>query len=129
MRLSDDFSDISEALLNVLYPHYLCPIPSMTIVQLNANSGQLPPNGLRIEREAALYSKLVKGVRCRFRTAYPVTLLPIEVESVELTTTTGLGDTVPSTAKAALKICLRTQGKASSHPPLGLSAADRPHLD
>jgi type VI secretion system protein ImpG len=113
MRLSDDFSDISEALLSVLYPHYLSPIPSMTIVQLNANPGQLPPKGLRVEREASLYSKLVKGVRCRFRTAYPVTLWPVEVESVELVTTTGLGGSVPPTAKSALRIALRSQGKAN----------------
>jgi type VI secretion system protein ImpG len=113
MRLSDDFSDISEALLSVLYPHYLSPIPSMTIVQLNANPGQLPPKGLRVEREASLYSKLVKGVRCRFRTAYPVTLWPVEVESVELVTTTGLGGSIPPTAKSALRITLRSQGKAN----------------
>jgi type VI secretion system protein ImpG len=113
MRLSDDFSDISEALLSVLYPHYLAPIPSMTIVQLTANAGQMPPEGVRIERHAALYSKLVKGVRCRFRTAYPVTLWPIEVESVEFVTTTGLGAEIPPSAKAALRIRLRAQGDCS----------------
>jgi type VI secretion system protein ImpG len=113
MRLSDDFSDISEALLSVLYPHYLSPIPSMTIVQLNANPGQLPPKGLQVERKASLYSKLVKGVRCRFRTTYPLTLWPVEVESVELVTTTGLGGAVPPTAKSALRIGLRSQGKAT----------------
>ncbi|MCH7868702.1 MAG: type VI secretion system baseplate subunit TssF [Myxococcales bacterium] len=113
MRLSDDFSDISEALLSVLYPHYLCPIPSMTIVQMNANTGQLPAKGLQIERKAELYSKLVKGVRCRFRTTYPVTLWPIEVESVELVTTTGLDGVVPNSARSALRISLRSQGEAS----------------
>ncbi len=113
MRLSDDFSDISEALLSVLYPHYLRPIPSMTIVQLNGNPGQVPPQGLEVEREAALYSKLVKGVRCRFRTAYPVKLWPIDVESVEVTTATGLGPAVPATARAALRIRLRAQGGVS----------------
>lgn len=113
IRLSDDFSDISEALLSVLYPHYLCPVPSMTIVQVTGNAGQLPPSGLTVERHAPLYSKLVKGIRCRFRTAYPVTLWPIEVEKLEITTTTALGPAVPKTAKAALKITLKAQDKAS----------------
>ncbi len=113
LRLSDDFSDVSEALLSVLYPHYLCPIPSMTIVQLGANAAQIPAHGLEVERHAALHSKLVKGVRCRFRTAYPTKLWPIEVESVEITTTTSLASVVPGTARSALKIRLRTMGSAS----------------
>ena len=37
LRLSDDFSDVSEALLSVLYPHYLCPSPSMTIVPMSGS--------------------------------------------------------------------------------------------
>src|SRR5439155_1678832 len=32
-KLDDEFPEITEALLNVLYPHYLAPIPSMSIVQ------------------------------------------------------------------------------------------------
>lgn len=113
MRLSDDFSDVSEALLSVLYPHYLCPIPSMTIVQLGANAAQVPPQGLEIERHAALHSKLVKGVRCRFRTAYPTKLWPLEVESVETTTTTHLAGVVPGSARSAVKIRLRSVGNAT----------------
>ena len=28
-KLDDDFPELTEALLNVLYPHYLSPVPSM----------------------------------------------------------------------------------------------------
>ena len=34
LRLDDDFAEISDALLGILYPHYLAPIPSMAIVRL-----------------------------------------------------------------------------------------------
>ena len=34
LRLDDDFSEVSDSLLEILYPHYLRPIPSMTITQL-----------------------------------------------------------------------------------------------
>src|SRR3954447_24279289 len=32
-KIDDEFPEISDALLNILYPHYLRPLPSMTIAQ------------------------------------------------------------------------------------------------
>src|SRR5215468_2901125 len=32
-KIDEDFPELTEALLNVLYPHYLAPIPSTAIVQ------------------------------------------------------------------------------------------------
>jgi type VI secretion system protein ImpG len=34
LKLDDDISEISEALLNLIYPHYVRPIPSITLVEL-----------------------------------------------------------------------------------------------
>ena len=31
-KLDDDFPELSDAMLGVLYPHYLAPIPSLTIL-------------------------------------------------------------------------------------------------
>jgi type VI secretion system protein ImpG len=114
LRLDDDFSEISDALLGILYPHYLAPIPSMAIVQLEPDpDATMPPEGLQIERHTLLYSKPVDGVRCRFRTAYPVELWPIAIQAVDLVTATSLGVPVPPEARAALRIRLRTVGDAS----------------
>src|SRR5437763_13107911 len=43
-KLDDEFPELTDALLGVLYPHYLAPIPSMSVVQfgLNAAQAQLP---------------------------------------------------------------------------------------
>ncbi len=81
-KLDDDFPEITDALLGVLYPHYLAPIPSMSIVQFvpDPEQGSLA-SAQRIERGAMLYSQPVGGTPCRFRTCYPVTLWPIEVTS------------------------------------------------
>jgi len=64
LKLEDDFSEISEALLNVVYPHYLRPIPSMSIVELRLDpeQGKLT-TGLPVARGAPLYSKPVSGRR------------------------------------------------------------------
>src|SRR5215213_1163490 len=40
LRLDDDFPEVTESLLNVLYPHYLAPVPSMSIVQFAVDPDQ-----------------------------------------------------------------------------------------
>ena len=34
-KLDDEFPELTDALLGVLYPHYLAPVPSMAIVQFD----------------------------------------------------------------------------------------------
>lgn len=84
-KIDDEFPEITEALLGVLYPHYLAPIPSMSVVQfvLDPDQGKLT-SGHRIEKGTTLYSHPVNDTPCRFRTCYPVTLWPIEVSSARL---------------------------------------------
>lgn len=114
IRLNDDFTEVTDALLSVLYPHYLSPIPSMTVVQLDVDpEAGLTGKGLGIDRHSVLYSRPVNNVRCRFRTAYPVTLWPIEIDSVELVTATGLGSRLPAGVRSALRIRLKTLGGVS----------------
>jgi type VI secretion system protein ImpG len=82
LKLEDDFPEFSEPLLELLYPHYVRPLPSMSIVhfQLAADQGKLP-NGLDVPAEAVLHSRPVGGVPCRFRSCYPTTVWPIDVAS------------------------------------------------
>ncbi len=69
LKLEDDLPEISDALLSVVYPHYLRPIPSMSIVEfhLDPEQGKLT-TGLRIPRDSVLYSRPVGGAPCKFRT-------------------------------------------------------------
>src|SRR6516162_11356393 len=39
-KLDDEFPEVTQAILGVLYPHYLAPIPSFAIVQLDLDEGQ-----------------------------------------------------------------------------------------
>lgn len=107
LKIDDEFPEITESLLNVLYPHYLTPIPSMSIAQfsLDPDQGKLT-SGYKIERETILYSRPIQGTPCRFRTCYPVTLWPIEVINSSLESL----DPVSSRGKyseAVLKITCR----------------------
>lgn len=81
-KLDDELPEITESLLNVLFPHYLAPIPSMSVAQFVLDPEQAKlQTGQTIPRESMLYSKPVEGIPCRFRTCYPVTIWPVEVAS------------------------------------------------
>jgi len=81
-KLDDDFPELTDALLEVLYPHYLAPLPSFSIAQFvgDPDQGKMT-GGHTIERGARLYSQPVGGTPCRFRTCYPATLWPLKVAS------------------------------------------------
>jgi type VI secretion system protein ImpG len=73
LKLEDDFPEITEAMLGVLYPHYLQPVPSLAMVQLQLDrtqselvAGQTIPQGTTLESEPSLN----EGEPCRFRTCY-----------------------------------------------------------
>lgn len=77
-KLNDSFPQIAEAFLNTIYPHYIRPVPSMSIVKFEAVN-TLSPSGFAIEKNTSLFSKPVNGAPCRFATAFPVTLWPVDV--------------------------------------------------
>jgi type VI secretion system protein ImpG len=85
--LDSDFPEIAAELLNVLYPHYLTPVPSMTIVrfEVDPQRGKLT-SGHEIPRHTQLFTHAERGAVCRMRTAYPVTLWPIAIKSAEMVT-------------------------------------------
>jgi type VI secretion system protein ImpG len=83
-KIDDGFPEITESLLSILYPHYVNPIPSMSIVKFDPIKQNISPNGYRIEKKTILYSKPVGGTPCQFQTVYPVEIRPIEVVSAEL---------------------------------------------
>jgi type VI secretion system protein ImpG len=85
MKLDDEFPEITDAFLNVLYPHYLAPVPSAAIVQfvLDPSQGELT-TGYALAKGAGLEVCNPGDVACRFRTCYDITLWPIEVAACEL---------------------------------------------
>jgi type VI secretion system protein ImpG len=107
LKIDDEFPEITESLLNVLYPHYLAPIPSMSIGQfsLDGQQGKLT-TGYSIDRGTVLYSRPIQGTPCRFRTCYPVTVWPIEITQASLESSDPV-DSKGKWTRAVLKIGLR----------------------
>jgi type VI secretion system protein ImpG len=72
---------ISSALLDVLYPNYLNPVPPVTVAEfaVDPSQGKLS-SGYAIPAGTPLVAETGRGELCRFRTAYPVELQPLDVD-------------------------------------------------
>lgn len=117
-KLDDDFPELTDALLGILYPHYQRPIPSMAIVQMEAPQ-DLPepdsvPTGTLLDTEA------VDDERCRFRTAYPVVVHPVRLREAVLARRPFKAPSVPGSGQAMS--CLRLTLE-STRPELGIAQA------
>ena len=106
LKIDDEFPEITEALLSVLYPHYIRPIPSSTIVQfhLDPEQGKLT-TGLPIPKGSMLYSQPVDGYPCKFKTCFDTTLWPLKIAEAQWVTPDRLRPAVKSQdAVAALRL-------------------------
>ncbi|HEY8746368.1 MAG TPA: type VI secretion system baseplate subunit TssF [Tepidisphaeraceae bacterium] len=115
-KLDDDFPELVSGMLSVLYPHLITPIPSMAVAQVKLQRAQAEltagftvPSGAEIE--TPVVSGPHAGETCRFRTAYPLTIWPIEVAAAKLGALPFSTDSeLPSQAIAALTFELRCLG-------------------
>jgi len=90
-KLDAEFPTFTQHLLEMVYPHYLAPTPSMTVVQLQPDltEGSLV-EGFTVPRQSSLRSQIPKGEQtpCEFRTSHDVTLWPLEIAEAEYVTST-----------------------------------------
>lgn len=88
IKLDAEFPKFTQRLLDIVYPNYNAPTPSMGVVQLAPNSkeGDLT-QGYLVPKNSAFYTKILPGEnsRCEFRNGQDVMLWPIEITEVRLT--------------------------------------------
>lgn len=124
-RLDDELPEITDALLGLLSPQLLAPVPSMTTLRL------LPPAGnratLRVPRGLAVETEAVRGEKLRFRTCHDVTLWPVSVAAARLF---GLPLAAPANPRAAGAVaCLRLELRtAAADLPIAALGLDRLRL-
>ena len=75
MKIDDDLPELTHPLLQMLWPNYLRPLPSCTIVRFKPlpdaiSQRQVLPKG------TPLFAKPVDGISCEFRTCTEVNLYP-----------------------------------------------------
>lgn len=82
-KIDDSFPELTESLLQVIYPHYTRPLPAMTIVKFIPRLQNVPPSGYRIEKGTPLYSPPMKDTKLIFTTSQPVHLMPVAITNAE----------------------------------------------
>lgn len=103
-KLDDDFPQISEALLSVLYPHFLRPVPSMSIAQLLPTLG-VTLNALQaVPRGTLLLTRPVQGMAVKYRSAWPVEVWPISISHASCTSAQRSTVSAGSVAKISLRL-------------------------
>jgi type VI secretion system protein ImpG len=115
LKLDARHPDFTQHLLELVYPHYLCPVPSCAIVEIvpDVKEGSLN-NGHTLERGTSLRTPLGKGDRtsCEFRTAHDVTLWPVSVSDAKYLSGSGAlsaqGITTDGRARTALRLRLKS---------------------
>lgn len=125
--LDDGYANFTEALLGMLYPHLLRPIPACSIARIDfggAKASQITAVST-LPRGTALKSLGRGSVTCRFRTAYDVTIAPIAITDVAfepyIQTPTTLA--LPADAGSAIRITIE-----STVPNRALATWDVPRL-
>jgi type VI secretion system protein ImpG len=113
LRVDSEFPEFTQQLLELLYPGYVAPTPSMAVVQMQpaARDGSLAKGAL-VPRGTALHSGAgYSRDSCEFRTGQPVTLWPLDVVSVDYTSAVSEfveRSAIPLPCRSALRVVLRT---------------------
>lgn len=127
LKIDTSYSKLARHLLEMVYPDYLAPTPSMVIAEFNPSlqEGSLS-QGFVIERGTRLRSQVPPDTQteCDFRTAHSITLWPIAVSSMRYLNSKAAievaGITVPNGVRSALALTLT----ASNDVPFSELAID-----
>ena len=86
LRLDAEFPRFTQRLLEIVYPQFLAPTPSMLIAQLQPDLANPElAKGVVLPRQSVLVNPVGKAgaTQCEFRTAHATTLWPIELTQVK----------------------------------------------
>lgn len=111
-KIDDEFPELTDALLSVIYPHSLAPVPSMSMVQFDLAPASGTPDGVEVKANSPLHTRRVGDVPCKYRTCYPLRLWPLKVDQAKLHPPpfpSGLNP--PADADAALRLKLSVTGE------------------
>lgn len=81
LKIEDDLPELTHSLLNLLWPNYLRPLPSMTMMRFAPRDGEITERKV-VPKGTPLLSHSVDGVQCQFRTCHDLAVYPLRVHDV-----------------------------------------------
>ena len=121
--LDDGYAGYAEALLGMLYPHYLRPMPSCSIARVvhDAAAVGATPAALTVPRGAPMAVPGPAPAACRFRSVYDVTVCALAIGAAwfepHIAVPAALARALPPDAGAAICITLHNPAGAALPPP------------
>lgn len=79
-KLEDELPELTHSVMNLLWPNFLKPLPSLSIVELNPLPGFNEKK--RIERGTSVLSVPVDSTQCRFQTCFDVDVYPLKIADI-----------------------------------------------
>ncbi len=118
LKMEAEFPTFTQSLLQMVYPHYLAPTPSMAVVRFRPEPAAIRglPQGAVLPSGTVLRSLLGTHdqTNCEFRTGHPVHLLPIDITEAEYISSAAavaaLGLPEQRGVRAAIRLRLKTAG-------------------
>ncbi|WP_421217173.1 type VI secretion system baseplate subunit TssF [Aeromonas enteropelogenes] len=80
-KIEDEFPELTHGLLNMLWPNYLRPVPSMTIMQFSVIPGAIAQPAL-VKQGCQLDSLPLDEVTCHFRTCHDTWVYPADIRHI-----------------------------------------------
>lgn len=114
LRLNEEYPKVTQHLLEMVYPHYLAPMPAMVVAQMQPDMAENALlEGYEIPKGTVLRSLLGKGEKtaCEFRTAHDLTLWPLEIVEAEyIPNASSLPPHKAEKVKAGIRLRLKITG-------------------
>lgn len=101
-RLDDEMPEMVHGLIQLLWPHYLRPVPPVTTLAFEQSDAGTP-DVIRVPRGTSLRSRPVDGVSCSFSTCYELDVLPVRVARLDL-------ENRPTSARLDIRLQVQPRG-------------------
>lgn len=79
-KVEDDFPEFTHSIINMLWPNYLRPIPSMAIVKFSPEKNLT--DGQWISANTEVNSQKIQGTKCKFKTCREFKIYPMVIHEV-----------------------------------------------
>ncbi|MCI4216057.1 type VI secretion system baseplate subunit TssF [Dickeya dianthicola] len=80
-KIEDEFPELTHGLLGMLWPNYLRPVPSMTIMQFSVLPGAIAQPAF-VARGCELDSLPIDDVVCHFQTCHDAWIYPADIRQI-----------------------------------------------
>ena len=119
LQYQEEYPSFTQHLLEIIYPGYLSPTPSMTIIEFDADEeGALSIEGAEIKKQSKMLTPEIpeRKTHCEYRTAHNIKLWPIKVEEAQYivagdldkSITKAVQSDIVANTKSAIHIKLKT---------------------